>query len=283
MEFNTIKQLTSLFQQELNELYPETEIRNFITIIFEYKMAYSKVDIIMKATDKLPDSMVCYCKETLHKLKLNIPIQYIIGQEEFYGLMFNVNPSVLIPRPETEELIHWIINDNTLSNPTILDIGTGSGCIPITLKHHIKEASISAWDISADALNTAKLNAIKNKTEVNFILQDALAPVDKCKIYDIIVSNPPYICELEKKIMHNNVLDNEPHMALFVKDEDPLLFYRSICAYALEALKSGGKLYFEINEAYGKQTCELMQKKGFKNIKLRNDLFGKARMIRAEK
>jgi len=283
MAFNTIRNITNEFISSLGDIYPHEEIRNFVFIIFNFKMGYSKIDMLMKDSEELPQETSQFCKQSLERLKKQEPIQYILGETEFYGLPFNVNSHVLIPRPETEELVQWIIQDNKSPEPEILDIGTGSGCIPISLNKNITKSNISAWDISESALGVAKKNALRNNADINFIKQDALNPRFEENKYDIIVSNPPYIRELEKELMQNNVLDNEPHLALFVSNEDPLLFYRSISLFAIKALKPNGSLYFEINEAYGKETAEMMKSLGFSDVEIRKDLFGKDRMVKGLK
>ena len=191
MSFKNIRQLTALFQTQLKEIYAQEEIRNFIFLMLDYKLNYSKVDLLMKQDDDLSAEVILYCEEALTKLRNHIPIQYILGETEFYGLKFKVNPSVLIPRPETEELVHWIIEDCTMLRPDILDIGTGSGCIPITLKKNILHAKVQGWDISEDALSTARSNASINKVLVNFNKQNALELESIDEVFDIIVSNPP--------------------------------------------------------------------------------------------
>ncbi|MCW3784856.1 peptide chain release factor N(5)-glutamine methyltransferase [Plebeiibacterium sediminum] len=282
MSFKNIRQLTTLFQSELKEIYAQEEIRNFIALIFDYKLSYSKVDLLMKQEDELAADIILFCEEALEKLKNHIPIQYIFGETEFYGLKFNVNPAVLIPRPETEELVHWIIEDCKTPDPEMLDIGTGSGCIPITLKKNIPDAKVKGWDISDEALTTARSNAALNNVMVDFCKQNALELKDVNEAFDIIVSNPPYVLEKEKELMHDNVLNNEPHLALFVPDNQPLLFYHAIAEFAKSNLKPSGKLYFEINEAFGDETVEMMEQLGFENIVLKKDLFGKDRMVRGE-
>jgi len=212
------------------------------------------------------------------------PIKYILGETEFYGLRLKVNPAVLIPRPETEELVDWIIHDCNVQNPVILDIGTGSGCIPIALSKNLIGATIESWDISNEALMVARMNAEINKVNIDFIYADVLRlthPAQKQE-FDIIVSNPPYITESEQLLMLKNVLDYEPHVALFVPTADPLIFYRKIADIAITQLNSGGKLFFEINEQFGNETADLLSLKGFKNIVLRKDINGKNRMIKAE-
>ncbi|MGQ1787954.1 MULTISPECIES: peptide chain release factor N(5)-glutamine methyltransferase [unclassified Saccharicrinis] len=282
MEFTNIKQVSAHFKNSLEGIYPQEEIRNFIWIIFEHLLGFSKVDIMMKEEHVLDANQQQFCKNVLDKLQQHVPIQHLIGATEFYGLPFHVNKHVLIPRPETEELVKWILDDNHLSMPKILDIGTGTGCIPISLKKNLPNAEVDAWDISPEALMVAQGNANLNQVEISFQLIDALNPtIDKKHHYDIIVSNPPYIRALEKELMQDNVLKHEPHLALFVEDKDPLLFYRSIGKLAKNMLKSNGLLYFEINEALGKETCALLQQLGFKWVELRKDLFGKDRMIKA--
>lgn len=277
----TVKQLIDSFNQELKPIYPKEEIRNFVWIILEHLLEFSRTDMVLKSDYHLRGVERRFCEDALQKLKKHVPIQHIVGHTEFYGLSFNVDSDVLIPRPETEELVQWIIRENKLVTPSILDVGTGSGCIPIALKTHIALASVSAWDISPQALAVAKSNAQKNNVEVNFELYDVLEPnIELDKKYDIIVSNPPYIRTLEKKLMHDNVLKHEPHLALFVEDRDPLLFYRVISKLAARALNTNGKLYFEINEALGKGTCDLLRQAGFKEVELRKDIFGKDRMVK---
>ncbi len=283
MTIKTLKEIQDLFYKELEHLYPKAEIRNFVYLILNFRAGFTKIDMLIKDLDLIEETVITYCLECLNKLKLNIPIQYILGHTEFYGLLFNVSPAVLIPRPETEELVQWVLNENTKANPSILDIGTGSGCIPISLKKHIQKSIISAWDISSEALEIAEQNANSNHVEVEFIIQNALTPPAQTDKYDIIISNPPYIRDLEKRMMHQNVLEHEPHLALFVSNENPLVFYEAISEFAIKALKSEGQLFFEINEALGKETVELLRKTGFKNIELRNDLFGKPRMVKATK
>ncbi|MFZ4543890.1 MAG: peptide chain release factor N(5)-glutamine methyltransferase [Saprospiraceae bacterium] len=215
------------------------------------------------------------------------PVQYIIGEADFYGLKFEVDPSVLIPRQETEELVHWIIEtckSEALNNPAILDIGTGSGCIPITLKKKISKCIATGWDISEEALELADINAVKNQVEVTFAQQDILKiNTINSTNYDIIVSNPPYIPYSEKKLMKENVLQYEPELALFVSDNDALIFYRNIIKFAQSALSQGGFLFFECNEYTAVKVMQLLNNAIFSEVLLRKDLSGKDRMIRAKK
>ena len=277
----SVKQLINNFNKQLQPFYHKEEIRNFVWIIMEHLLNFSRTDIVLKADYFLSENEQNYCEDALQRLKQHVPIQHIIGYTEFYGLQFKVNGDVLIPRPETEELVQWIIGESELANPSILDIGTGSGCIPVTLKKHISQASVSAWDISPKAIAVAKSNAEINNVEVNFELQDVLeSSIELKSKFDIIVSNPPYIRELEKELMQDNVLKYEPHVALFVEDSDPLLFYRAIIKLAVGVLHLNGTLYFEINEALGKETCDLMRQGGFKKVELRKDIFGRDRMVK---
>jgi release factor glutamine methyltransferase len=207
------------------------------------------------------------------------PIQYILGETEFYGLKLNVNPAVLIPRPETEELVDWILKINSIRNAKILDIGTGSGCIALALKNHLKEGEISGVDISENALKVARENALQNHLNVNFFQSDILkwkeSEWDK---FDIVVSNPPYVRMSEKAKMNDNVLHYEPDSALFVSDQDPLVFYRAIAAFASQYLNKNGFLFFEINEYLGEEMKVLMEGFGFESIEIRKDINSKNRM-----
>jgi len=231
------------------------------------------------------------------QLEQEIPIQYIIGKTEFFGLPFNVNKEVLIPRPETEELVEQVLNEISLIKTCktstdlaskekqfkILDIGTGSGCIAISLKKQLPSSEISAMDVSDKALRVANKNALLNQLDINFIHQDILKTNYLDKLYDVIVSNPPYVRELEKKEIKNNVLNNEPHLALFVDNKNPLLFYNKIAELAKKFLTKNGQLHFEINQYLGKETIKLLAEKGFKNIQLKKDIFGNDRIVTAFK
>lgn len=267
---------------ELKEFYPETEIKSFSYLIIEHLTGFTRTEIIVNKNTFFSDEQRNEIESFIEKLKNYVPIQYILGETEFYGLTFKVNESVLIPRPETEELVDWICSENNSTGTlNILDIGTGSGCIAISLKHQLKDAQVTAFDISEKALETARLNATTNQLAVNFERVDILNPLLIEKKWDIIVSNPPYVLENEKPTMNANVLDYEPHLALFVPDNDPLLFYRQIATFASKHLSTNGKLYFEINRAYGQQTIQLLTEQGFSNLALRKDISGNDRMVRA--
>lgn len=292
----TLQELKHTFLTELDGQYPKEEINSFFHLLVSNTLNFSKIEVALNPNFDVNNVITEYFKNALAELKTEKPIQYIIGSTEFYGLPFTVNENTLIPRPETEELVDWIINDaqNTSHQPTtnnqqlitILDIGTGSGCIAISLAKNLPSAEIYALDISEKALQVAKQNAKQNKVTIHFMEADILSPnailsTAKGPHFDIIVSNPPYVRNLEKVEMKKNVLDHEPNTALFVDDENPLIFYKAIADFAKKNLKKEGKLYLEINQYLGKKTSSLLQNKGFKNIELRKDLFGNDRMIKA--
>ena len=270
------------FFSELKGIYPETEIQSFFNLLIEFKLNLTRIDLALNTDLELKENDINCFQKALDKLKKQIPIQYIIGETEFYGLTFKVNSNVLIPRPETEELVGWIINNTSRSKDiNILDIGTGSGCIAISLAKKLPNAEVFAIDVSSEAIKTAKENAAMNKVSVNFIETNILHLDNLPSKFDIIVSNPPYVRDLEKEMMQQNVLDNEPHLALFVKDDNPLLFYNKIADLAKTHLNKDGNLYFEINQYLGKDTKELLRLKGFKNIELKKDIFNVDRMLKS--
>jgi release factor glutamine methyltransferase len=280
-----IKYYKSEFIQELSSIYDGAEAESFFYLILEEKHQLKRIDLALNIDFKLSETEVQNWNFILEKLKQEIPIQYILGKTNFYGLDFEVNENVLIPRPETEELVDWILSNQQIDKPTnplrILDIGTGSGCIAITLAKNLPSAEVFAIDVSESALAIAKKNAVKNNAEVNFLQKDILETIDLEQQFDIIVSNPPYVRNLEKAEIKKNVLDNEPHLALFVEDNDALVFYRKIAQLAQKNLSENGQLYFEINQYLGKETVELLENLGFKNIELRKDIYGNHRMIRS--
>jgi release factor glutamine methyltransferase len=250
----------------------------------QHRFQWTRASFLLNKQEIISDAYKAYFLEILSQLKASKPIQYILGETDFYGHTFRVNPAVLIPRPETEELVKWVLDSVSMPNPSILDIGTGSGCIAISLKIVLPEADVVALDISADALALAKENAALHKAEVRFIKKDVLLiqPTDLATTFDVVVSNPPYIALSEKVSMKANVLANEPHLALFVPNTNPLIFYEHIASVAQERLKLGGFLFFEINERFGTEVMELLVKKGFKQVELRQDLGGKDRMVKAQ-
>ncbi len=272
----------NIFFKELSDVYPQTEIQSFFNILIEFKLNLSRIEVALQPHFNIDKNELDFLQKALLNLKKQIPIQYIIGETEFYGLPFIVNKNVLIPRPETEELVSWILTSTPLSDQIkILDIGTGSGCIPISLAKNLPNAEIYALDISKEALKIAKKNALKNNVTIHFIEADILTLNELPQYFDIIISNPPYVRELEKEQMRQNVLANEPHLALFVENENPLLFYDKIAELTKKYLTKNGKLFFEINQYLGNETIELLQSKGFKNIQLKKDIFEVDRMVKA--
>ncbi len=268
-------------QSKLQGLYPETEIKSFTYLILEKLTGFSHTEQIINKSTIFSDEIRQQIESFIIKLQNFEPIQYVLGETEFYGLIFKVNSSVLIPRPETEELVCWICNDHNLkSRIQILDIGTGSGCIAVSLKHLFSQSTVYAFDVSESALKTAQKNAELNHVPVQFSKIDILdAPLLNSR-WDIIVSNPPYVLEKEKNEMLTNVVKYEPSLALFVPDNDPLLFYRHIAAFAQVHLNFGGELYFEINRSTGNTVAEMLISMGFHKVELRQDISGNDRMIK---
>ena len=281
----TIKEYRTEFIQDLSPIYGEGEAESFFYLILEAKQQLKRIDLALQPELTFSESQIVVWNHLLGDLKKEIPIQYLLGTTSFYGLDFEVNENVLIPRPETEELVEWILQDCTKRDTpldfSILDIGTGSGCIPISLKKNLQQAKVSALDVSEKALKVAHRNAQRNGVEVQLILQNILETDDLLASYDVIVSNPPYVRNLEKQEIKNNVLAYEPHLALFVADDDALIFYRKIGELALKSLRPSGKLFFEINQYLGKETVDLLVALGFKNVELRKDIYGNDRMILA--
>ena len=276
-----IKQYKIFFQEQLESIYEASEVESFFYIILENKNNLKRIDLALNVDLEFSETEIELWNDILNKLTKEIPIQYILGTTHFYDLEFEVNPNVLIPRPETEELIDWIIKENSANtNLKILDIGTGSGCIAISLAKNMKNAKVSALDVSIKALATAQKNAVKNNVNINFIHKNILETNDLNQEFDIIVSNPPYVRNLEKHEIHNNVLNNEPHLALFVEDDNALIFYKKIAELAQINLAQNGQLFFEINQYLGYETKNLLEKMNFKNIELRQDIYGNDRMIK---
>lgn len=279
-----LKAIQNKFRQELGDIYPQEEVDSFFYILTE---TYYDIKRIGLATDSdLSVQDPSQILKALDELKEHKPLQYITGETEFYGLPFKVNEGVLIPRPETEELVEWVLKKTEPNaNISILDIGTGSGCIAIAIANFLPQAKIYALDISVDALRVAKQNAKLNHVEIEFIEANILnlKEVGPDIKFDIIVSNPPYVREQEKQFMKPNVIDNEPHLALFVKDQDPLQFYNAIADFANHNLKEEGLLFFEINEYLGNAMIDLLMHKHFVDIELKQDIFKKDRMIKGKK
>lgn len=297
-----ILEFKSYFSSELSNIYPKTEIDTFFFLLIDEYLGLQRIDTILKPDFNIDGEKLSILNNVIERLKKEEPIQYIIGKTEFYGYPFLVDENTLIPRPETEELVEWIIKE-TLDKRVvtedksqakaikIMDIGTGTGCIPISLAKNISRANISAIDISVEALKVAKQNAELNLVNINFIEADILktdslndlafeTEVSQNVLFDVIVSNPPYVRELEKVAIQNNVLQNEPHLALFVADENPLIFYDKIADLAKKHLSENGILFFEINQYLANETKAMLKQKGFKNIELRKDLFQNDRMIK---
>ncbi|OIQ38904.1 MAG: protein-(glutamine-N5) methyltransferase, release factor-specific [Bacteroidetes bacterium MedPE-SWsnd-G1] len=281
----SVAELKELFFYQLNNTYPKEEIESFYFLLVDHILNLKRIDLALNPNIEFSKTKQLKFEDALVQLQKERPIQYIIGETEFFSLNFKVNEHVLIPRPETEELVDWIVksySSNKLEKLKILDIGTGSGCIPISLAKNLPNAFVYSIDISPDALKVARKNAILNTVEINFIKQDILTTNELNQQFDIIISNPPYVRELEKKEIKDNVLKNEPHLALFVKDNNPLLFYDKITDLAKKGLKSEGTLYFEINQYLGKETLDLLKRKKFSQVELRKDLSGNNRMIKAQ-
>jgi release factor glutamine methyltransferase len=286
-----IKEYRTQFIQELSSIYDAGEAESFFYLILEEKQKLKRIDLALNPDLTFSDEEIQLWNSILEQLKKEIPVQYLIGKTSFYGLEFEVNSTVLIPRPETEELVDWIIESLKVEPRSekleagsqkinILDIGTGSGCIAISLAKNIPNSQVFAIDVSEKALATAQKNANINEVNVAFIEKNILETDDLKQQFDIIVSNPPYVREVEKQEIKKNVLDNEPHLALFVDDNDALIFYKKIAELAHINLSPNGQLFFEINQYLGKEMIELLEKMNFKNVELRRDIYGKERMIR---
>lgn len=276
-----MKAAIAYIRKELTGIYPKGEIESLIFLIFEKLKGYTRTQVILAFDEVLTAKERSEIEQITRQLKNHEPIQYILGTTEFYGLPFCCSPGVLIPRPETEELVQWIIEQNTNSVPAILDMGTGTGCIAISLRKNIPQSKVWACDISSVCIKTAEQNAKLNNAEITVWAYDILNETAQIEFpeMDIIVSNPPYIRETEKSLMERNVLEFEPELALFVPDSNPLVFYEKIADFSRSHLKSGGFLYFEINEAFGNECCQMLRNKGFSEVLLKKDIHGKDRMI----
>ena len=268
----------------LKGVYSESEAGALAKLLLVEVFGFSTLELYGGKDKAISEKERSLLNDIIKRLLQNEPIQYILGVETFCGLNFRVDKNVLIPRPETQELVEWILSDNkNLKDGRILDIGTGSGCIAITLAKNLPEVEVEAWDVSKGALQIATQNASDNEVRVHFVEQDVLAFIPQGTYFDVMVSNPPYITEVEKNEMEANVLEWEPETALFVQDNDALLFYREIAALGCVMLKPGGMLYFEINRAYGAEMVEMLNGMGYSFVELRKDLFGNDRMVKATK
>ncbi|MFK7780825.1 peptide chain release factor N(5)-glutamine methyltransferase [Psychroserpens sp.] len=287
-----LKSILNKFHSVLDDEYGKEEVNSFFDLLLDYYLGIKRIQLVLDSNYMVTSAQEQLFLNALNKLKTHKPIQYIIGETEFYGLSFKVNEHTLIPRPETEELVDWIIKSHSKINRNpqleILDIGTGTGCIAISLAKKIPKAKVCALDVSEDALKIARVNADLNEVVLKCIHGNILNPSEigfnyESKNFDIIVSNPPYVRDLEKAEIQPNVLEYEPHLALFVTDENPLQFYKIICGFAQLNLKNEGVLYFEINEYLAEEMIQLLKDYGFKNVELKKDLFGKDRMIKGVK
>ena len=275
-----MKSSNQYIEKELAGFYPDTEIEGFKRIIFDFVCGWGFTEQVLKKHEIVSPIDFDKIESIVLRLKDYEPIQYILGETEFYGLKLIVNPSVLIPRPETEELVDWVVHSKLPEKCTILDVGTGSGCIALAIKNQLKNAKVSGIDISGEAIEIARQNAIENGIEVSFSSANIFNVSSEMNgKYDVIVSNPPYIRESEKVQMHSNVLNHEPEIALFVPDTDPLRFYIAIAGFAKNNLRENGRLFFEINENLGTEMTDLLVNLGFNQIEIRKDINGKNRMV----
>lgn len=278
-----MQKVKNFIKNELKGLFSPDEINSLTRLILEKEFSIPLADVLTCKFNHLSDAEMQRLSEIVGKLKNSEPIQYILGETDFFGLTFYLDDSVLIPRPETEELVQWIV-DSVKNEPLkILDIGTGSGCIAVTLAKKLPFAEVHAWDISRDALGVARKNADKNGVHLFLAEKDILQESVSDENFDIVVSNPPYVTEFEKGEMQENVLNFEPHLAMFVSDQNALVFYEKIADFALKNLNKGGKLFFEINREKGNQIEMLLQQRGFGNIERQKDISGNERMIKAER
>ncbi len=275
-----IKDLRIAFSKRLQGAYPDEEIQSFFQMAAQQYLGYSRMDIVIHLNQEVSLEQEAQFVHTLDRLENEEPIQYILGSSDFFGYSFFVSSATLIPRPETEELVEWVLNEAS-PQAKILDIGTGSGCIAISISKNLPETQVTAYDVSTEALEIAQKNAHQHQASVVFKEVNILEISALTETFDIIVSNPPYVREQEKADMQSNVLDNEPHQALFVTDTDPLVFYKKIGELAFDNLSTEGSLYFEINQYLGEETIALLKTIGYKEVTLRQDIFGKDRMLKA--
>ena len=272
-----IRDILPYFETELTQFYSKKEAQNMAFWCIHSISNLSRSEYLLSSNSPLSADTVSFYQSAVSRLKKFEPVQYVLGECEFHGLSLKVSPSCLIPRPETEELVHWILKHNFTK---VLDIGTGSACIPIVLAKY-KDAQIMALDISSDALSIAKENAKNNNVNIHFIEHDIFNDIDLKNSFDLIVSNPPYVLESEKTLMNNNVLDYEPHLALFVSDKDALIYYKRIIDFSKVHLQKEGLLFLEINEQKSVEIKELLENNGFENILIKKDMQGKNRMVKA--
>lgn len=274
---DTIRYLIS----EIRDIYSGEEAKSIAHMVLEY-LGFSRRELVLRGDEELDDRLLPELKKISDELKRKKPVQYVLGLADFYGLKFRVNEHVLIPRAETEEMVDLLIKENNISCPRIVDIGTGSGCIAISLGKYIKGSVLTATDISSESLAVAMHNAMQNDVRIDFIKDDIFNTLlQEQKHFDILVSNPPYVTESEKLWMHQNVIDYEPGLALFVPDSDPLKYYYKIAELGSQVLKHDGKLYVEINERFAEGTVMIFEKEGYEEIQVVKDLRGKDRIVKA--
>jgi len=283
----TLNEARTVLTKELNKVYDNDELRNIIELVIEHITNMPRAEQVKNKVAYLTCTQLENLDEITERLKKNEPVQYVLGEAWFAGMKFKVNKNVLIPRPETEELVDWIVKESQklkVKSQSIIDIGTGSGCIPITIKKKLPQATVSAIDVCSEALFTATENAIELNADIDFLLLDFLDEEKWIELgqYDLIVSNPPYVKQTEINTMHERVKEFEPHLALFVPDHDALLFYKKLSTFSLTHLNPGGSLFVEINEALGEQVVDIFRSAGFVNIELRKDMQGKDRMVSAK-
>ena len=278
----TLNENRTVLTKELKNVYDSDELKNIIELVIEHITKMTRAEQVKNKVPYLTCTQLEDLDEITERLKKNEPVQYVLGEAWFAGMKFKVNKNVLIPRPETEELVDWIVKEIN-AQCSIMDIGTGSGCIPITLKKKLPQATVSAIDVCSEALFTATENAIQLNADMDFLLLDFLDEEKWKELgqYEIIVSNPPYVKLSEINAMHERVKEFEPHLALFVPDDDALLFYKKLACFAAKHLKADGSLFVEINEALGEQVVTIFRSAGLANIELRKDMQGKDRMIKA--
>ena len=280
-----LQEIKKIFHKELSEIYPKEEIDSFFYLSIEHYLGLERFILVLQPGLVIEKHEEDHLFEVLQRLKEQEPIQYILGETQFASLRFRVDKSVLIPRPETEDLVRWVQEDqeNSKTSLSILDIGTGSGCIAIALAKYIPGSNLWAIDVSEEALEIAKHNAEINEVEVEFLPLDITKTSSLGRSFDIIVSNPPYVRFLEKAEMKANVVNFEPHIALYVEDDDPLVFYRHIARFAKDNLASGGLIYLELNQYLAKETIALFEEEKFSEIELRKDLFGNDRLLKVKR
>jgi release factor glutamine methyltransferase len=280
----TLKSIHELYREQLRDLYPKTEIDTIYAWVMESHFNLTRTDLLIRGDETVQADKLGELESILRRLKSEEPIQYILGSTEFYGLELSVNTSVLIPRPETEELVRWILDSCKINTPRVIDLGTGSGCISLALKKNLPNGHIVGVDKSTEALKLARQNAQKLNLDVNFEFFDILTDKPaETPPFDLLVSNPPYVRFSEQAQMKTNVLKYEPNLALFVDDDDPLIFYKRIADIGRQILKNGGLVFFEINEKFGSEILDILRNKGYAQMELRKDLNGRDRMIKAIK